>query len=277
MADKYLDLNGLAYYDSKLDAELEKKVDKETGKGLSTNDYTSEEKTKLANVEAGAQANVLEGVQIGGASLTPTNKIVNIPVVTGAGAESAGAAGVAPAPAAGDQAKFLRGDGSWQLTPTVDPATADPAMDGTAAVGSSVKYAREDHVHPTDTSRAPLLSPEFSGAPTAPTAAAGTNTTQLATTAFVQAAVQAAISGSAAFHGTVNAGTDISSLTDYKQGWYWVVATAGVYVGQDCEAGDMIFCVEDYSTAYKASDFNVVQTNLSITPITTAEIDALFA
>jgi hypothetical protein len=27
-------------------------------------------------------------------------------------------------------------------------------MDGTAAVGTSTKYAREDHVHPTDTSRA---------------------------------------------------------------------------------------------------------------------------
>ena len=37
---------------------------------------------------------------------------------------------------------------------TVEPATETPAMDGTAAVGSSEKYAREDHVHPTDTSRA---------------------------------------------------------------------------------------------------------------------------
>lgn len=36
---------------------------------------------------------------------------------------------------------------------SVDPATAAPSMDGTAAVGSSVKYAREDHVHPSDTSR----------------------------------------------------------------------------------------------------------------------------
>ena len=34
------------------------------------------------------------------------------------------------------------------------PATAAPLMDGTAAVGASAKYAREDHVHPTDTSRA---------------------------------------------------------------------------------------------------------------------------
>lgn len=35
-----------------------------------------------------------------------------------------------------------------------EPATAAPLMDGTAAVGASVKYAREDHVHPTDTTRA---------------------------------------------------------------------------------------------------------------------------
>ena len=33
-------------------------------------------------------------------------------------------------------------------------ATATPVVDGTAAVGSSSKYAKEDHVHPTDTSRA---------------------------------------------------------------------------------------------------------------------------
>ena len=32
-------------------------------------------------------------------------------------------------------------------------ATADPLMDGTAAVGSSAKYAKEDHVHPSDTSK----------------------------------------------------------------------------------------------------------------------------
>ena len=36
---------------------------------------------------------------------------------------------------------------------SVEPATANPVMDGTAAVGSSAKYAREDHVHPKDTSK----------------------------------------------------------------------------------------------------------------------------
>lgn len=60
-----------------------------------------------------------------------------------------------------------------------------PVVDGTATVGTSLKYARADHVHPTDTSRAALASPTFTGVPAAPTAAVDTNTTQLATTAYV--------------------------------------------------------------------------------------------
>ena len=35
----------------------------------------------------------------------------------------------------------------------IDAATANPLTDGTAAVGVSVKYAREDHVHPSDTTK----------------------------------------------------------------------------------------------------------------------------
>jgi len=70
-------------------------------------------------------------------------------------------------------------------------SSTSPVMDGTAAVGTSLKYARADHVHASDTSKANLASPTFTGTPAAPTAAAGTNTTQLATTAFVTAAVPA--------------------------------------------------------------------------------------
>lgn len=44
-------------------------------------------------------------------------------------------------------------DTEWASAGGVDPATATPLMDGTAAVGSSTKYAREDHVHPSDTSK----------------------------------------------------------------------------------------------------------------------------
>ena len=41
-----------------VDDELDDKVDKETGKGLSTNDFTDTLKTKLDNIEAGAEVNV---------------------------------------------------------------------------------------------------------------------------------------------------------------------------------------------------------------------------
>ena len=61
-----------------------------------------------------------------------------------------------------------------------------PLMDGTASRGSETSYARGDHKHPTDISRAPINSPNFQGTPQAPTATAGTNTKQIATTAFVQ-------------------------------------------------------------------------------------------
>jgi hypothetical protein len=68
-------------------------------------------------------------------------------------------------------------------------ADSTPLMAGTAEVGTSLEFARGDHVHPTDTSRAPLASPTFTGTPAAPTAAVSTNTTQLATTAFVLAQI----------------------------------------------------------------------------------------
>ena len=57
-----IDIDLLAYFKTKLDLLLANKVDKETGKGLSSNDYTANEKTKLANVAAGAQVNTIEGV-----------------------------------------------------------------------------------------------------------------------------------------------------------------------------------------------------------------------
>ena len=51
---------------------------------------------------------------------------------------------------------YLRSDGQWATPPdtntTYTAATANPKAPGTAAVGSSAKYAREDHVHPLQTS-----------------------------------------------------------------------------------------------------------------------------
>lgn len=350
--------------------------------------------------------------------------------------------------------------------PSAGTGTSYPTMDGTRSLGSNAGFARVDHVHPTDTSRAPLASPAFTGTPTAPTASTGTSTTQLATTEFVANSIGAMISGvsdvkidttSIVTDGVANiptasgsakglmtsahytklegiasgaevnqnafsnvkvgsttvaadtktdtlelvagsnvtltpdatndkitiaatdttysnattsaaglmsssdkskldnipgstldlvAGNNISitpntstgaltiaatdttystgtatelntgtgtgtrvwtpkvladyvtgkiataitgvasfqgtapttfAPTGYKKGYYWIVGTAGTYAGQVCEPGDMIFAVEDYGSAYSASDFSVIQTNLDITSITNAEIDTILA
>ena len=79
----------------------------------------------------------------------------------------------------------------WSARPSVPSAyTSMPAMNSsTGSSGSSSSYAKGDHVHPSDTSKANLASPTFTGTPCAPTAAVGTDTTQIATTAFVDAAL----------------------------------------------------------------------------------------
>lgn len=55
---KYLDNDGLVYLWSKIKTLFAGKVDKETGKGLSTNDYTTAEKNKLSGIASGAEVNV---------------------------------------------------------------------------------------------------------------------------------------------------------------------------------------------------------------------------
>ena len=57
--------NSISELDSKIEAEISRatiaesnKVDKEVGKGLSTNDYTTDEKNKLAGIASGAEVNV---------------------------------------------------------------------------------------------------------------------------------------------------------------------------------------------------------------------------
>lgn len=58
------------------------KVSTETGKGLSSNDYTDAEKEKLGAIEAGSQANILEAISIGGTDAPISDKKVDIPVAT---------------------------------------------------------------------------------------------------------------------------------------------------------------------------------------------------
>ena len=62
-----------------IDELADEKVDKVTGKGLSTNDFTDTLKNKLDGIEEGAEVNDIDAVKVNGTALTPdANKAINI-------------------------------------------------------------------------------------------------------------------------------------------------------------------------------------------------------
>jgi hypothetical protein len=78
----------------------------------------------------------------------------------------------------------------------------NPALASTSNVQTVVNNIISSNT--TVTSKAPLASPALTGTPTAPTAAANTNTTQVATTAFVETAIPTSLPPSG------NAGGDLT-------------------------------------------------------------------
>ena len=112
-----------------------------------------------------------------------------------------------------------------------------------------------------------LASAALTGVPTAPTAAAGTNTTQVATTAFVKAAVDTlgnAVAAALRYKGTIGStGADITALpASHNIGDVYIAKTAGTYAGQVCEVGDMIICSKTGSAAADV-DWQVIQANIN--------------
>lgn len=76
-------------------------------------------------------------------------------------------------------------------------------------------------------------------------------------------ALQTAVASSLVFKGVVSSAAGIISLTNYKQGWTYKANKAfEIPLIGTIEAGDMIICVSDYNSSYKASDWTVVQNNV---------------
>lgn len=157
---KLTDGNGLLYGLKGLKAQivtlLGNKVDKVSGKGLSTNDYTTDEKNKLAGIATGANkytlptasSSVLGGIKTG-ANITNTSGVLSLTkdnvtgalgyipptkdttygAFKGATASAAGAAGLVPAPGTADAETYLKGNGTWgtPVNTTYNPATTSTA------------------------------------------------------------------------------------------------------------------------------------------------------
>ena len=120
--------------------------------GTTNKAFTSTEKTKLTNLPANAEENVVKSVDT-----------------------TAGTSGVNLS---------LSSAGALDVT----------ISSGSIASGNS-NFVTGGTVYSTTSTLAPKESPTFTGTPVAPTASAGTNTTQIATTAFVTTAVANGIAG----------------------------------------------------------------------------------
>ncbi len=82
---------------------------------ISAGFMSASDKGKLENIESFANVNTIESISLNGTNIVPdADKNVNIaiPIVRGATASVGGAAGLVPGPTAGDNEKFLRGDGT---------------------------------------------------------------------------------------------------------------------------------------------------------------------
>lgn len=111
-------------------------------------------------------------------------------------------------------------------------------VDNTSDVNKPISTATQTALN----LKAPLASPALTGTPTAPTAAAGTNTTQIATTEFVTSALSSLI-GPMYFVGTLGTGgtaTSINEASNSNKGNTYKVITAGTYQGVTVEVGDML-------------------------------------
>ncbi|MCQ4363020.1 phage tail protein [Mycobacterium gordonae] len=247
------------------------KVDKVSGKGLSTEDFTSAEKTKLSGIAAGANNYVhpathppaiiaqdasnrfmtdtertkLAGIAAGANAYVHPNHTGDVTstgdgvtaiaagVIVDADVNSAAAIAWTKLSKAGSSLADLATRSAADLTSGTLPGARLPAISGdiTIAAGTTTAAITAGAVVNTDINaaaaidavkiangsvsnaefqyldgvtsaiqaqldaKAPTASPALTGTPTAPTAAGGTNTSQLATTAFVQAAVSSAGGG----------------------------------------------------------------------------------
>lgn len=112
--------------------------------------------------------------------------------------------------------------------------------------------------------KAPLASPTFTGTPKAPTAAAGTNSTQIATTAFVKAAVDTAVSGLYKYKGSVATASDLPT-TGNVMGDVWDIQQTSTYGPPGT------------NVAWNGTAWDALGGLFEITSITNAEIDTICA
>lgn len=290
MANKYLDSTGAVYIISKIKTLLSGKSDKdhthtkaEIGLGNVDNKSSETIRSELT------QENVTKAL-----GYTPPKENTTYTVMKGATASAAGAAGLTPAPAAGDQGKYLRGDGTFGVptnttysdaTQTAhglmsgnDKKKLDSVAEGankttvdSALSGTSTNPVQNKIVQAELAKKAPTASPSFTGTPTVPTASAGTNNTQAASTAFVTSAISTALAGLTKIDFQV-----VKSLpTTGVKGTFYLIENSGS--GQNVYDEYLWINGKFEKLGSREIDLSGYMKSNDMVAITNSEIDAAFA
>lgn len=271
---KYLDYEGLRVFWQGTEGQpggVKKYVDDAAALKVNisdiVNDLTTGGVSKVLSAEQGKQLKTLIDNVTAGELTVPAATAAKI-----GGVKSGGDITVA-----GDGAVTVNQAAKLKTAQTISltgGATGSTTFDGSGAASIAVTVDPAQHQHTiaqvtdlqtTLDAKAPLTSPNFTGTPTAPTAGAGTNTTQIATTAFVKAAIDSAVGDSdhIAIRGTVNSSTPLPT-ENYVVGDAYIVGEAGTYAGETCEAGDWIIAIKDYAADGAAdSDWSKIQKNIT--------------
>jgi hypothetical protein len=190
---------------------------------------------------------------------------------------------------------YRRGDNTWQPLnkAAVGLSNVDNTSDTNKPISSAVQTALNDidsdvltnaamiSIHTTDiatlnSTKANIASPTFTGIPTGPTAASGTNTDQLATTAFVLANVETIGDATETVKGKVQLATAAETLngTDNSK----AVHPAGLKSALDLKANQAALDATNVTVGTKASNSQLTavtdQVNLN-TPAITANTAAI--
>ena len=165
----FLSYDGLLYFWQKIKALLAGKVDKVDGKGLSTNDYTTAEKTKLAglrnyihpttsgnkHIPAGGSANQILGWSADGTAKWVNEKDTTYSVMSGATIDTDGKSGLVPSPTKGAQ-RWLDSTGAWTTPPNTTYGAASSTSAGLMSAADKKKLdgiatGANKYVHPSYT------------------------------------------------------------------------------------------------------------------------------
>lgn len=277
----FLDLDGLSHLVQWFKGQLGGKVDKVEGKQLSSNDYTTAEKNKLAglsnyshpttsgnkHIPAGGAAGKILGWASDGTAQWVDDKNTTYGVFKGATTSADGGNGLVPAPKTANAGQYLKGDGTWGTPTNTTYGDATQSAHGLMTAADKTKLdgiaaGANKYIHPSYTAAAAGLykvTVDASGHVSATTAVAKSDITALgipSTNTTYSAATQSA-------NGLMSA-ADKKKLDGFGAASSYATMT---YVGQQISAaGHISKSIVETLPAVKDAKDNVIYMIKKATP-----------